>query len=308
MKVLAVRFSAIGDCVMAAWAVSAIRRDYPESQVVWALQDTCLDVVDVESLVHERFVADRLSWRSARWHPSVWRAQLRLFAGLRRRRFDVGFDFQGHLKTALCLRLAAPRRRVSHLATDQFASTLNTQVQVDRATTHEVEAHHRLVETLLPLSGKWSVQMPQAKGPESADAVTIQTGASRVEKRYPIELWREVAQRLVQAGLRVVAVGGPHDPTLDVPGVTNLVGKLSLAQTMGVLRQSRLHLSGDTGTGHIAAAYGVPVVSLFGRSDPRRFRPFGAPVTVLSADRMADIVPAEVAAAALDYTRKACVS
>lgn len=291
---------------MAAWVASAIRRDYPESQLTWAVQDTCVEVVSPE--LAERFVADRLSWRSARWHPSVWRSQLRSFAGLRQRKFDFGFDLQGHLKTALCLRLASPVRRASHISTDRLAATLNPQVDVGRRTLHEVEAHHRLVETLLPLSGYRTVRLPEPFGPEAVGAVTIQTGASRAEKRYPVEKWREVAHRLVQAGSRVVAVGGPFDPGLDLPGVQNLVGKLSLAQTMAVLRASRMHLSGDTGTGHIAAAYGVPVVSLFGRSKPDRFQPIGAPVTVLTADRLADIPPEVVVKAAMDYTRKPCVS
>lgn len=291
---------------MAAWVASAIRRDYPDSQITWSLQDTCVDVVD--PAIADRFVADRLSWRAARWHPSVWRSQLRQYASLRKLRFDFGFDLQGHLKTALCLRLAAPRQRASHLATDRFAATLNPQVDVSRRTVHEVEAHHRLVESLLPISAKRTVCLPLVNGPDVEGAVVIQTGASRVEKRYPVDQWREVAHRLVQSGLKVVAVGGPYDPQLDLPGVQNLVGKLSLAQTMAVLRKGQLHLSGDTGTGHIAAAYGVPVVSLFGRSRPERFRPYGAPVTILNGEKVGDIPPEDVVRAAMDYTRKACVS
>ncbi|MES1227873.1 MAG: glycosyltransferase family 9 protein, partial [Armatimonadota bacterium] len=205
MKVLLVRFSAIGDCVMGAWVGTAIRKSIPDSEVYWAVQDTCSEVIDTEWMATGRLVVDKLSWRGLRWSPTLWAKQLKLFSGLRRHRFDYGFDLQGHSKTALCLRLAKPAQRASHLSTDKFAAALNHQVDVGRGTVHEVEAHHRLVSTLLPLGTERSVKLPRATSLIPGKPVTIQTGASRVWKRYPIELWRSVAQKLVTRGYPVVA-------------------------------------------------------------------------------------------------------
>ena len=307
-RVLMVRFSAIGDCVMAAWAATAIRNSVAGSQVFWAVQDTCSEVIDTDWLAEERLVVDRLSWRSLRWSPTLWGRQFRLFSGLRRHKFDVGFDLQGHSKTALCLRLARPSRRVSHLSTDKFAATLNHQVDVGRDSIHEVEAHHRLVETVFPLGSSRSVKLPGVTSLVSGRPVTIQTGASRVDKRYPIEQWKVVAKKLVTRGYQVVAIGGKHDPHLDLPGVENLVGKLTLAESLGVIQSSRVHLAVDTGTGHVAAAYGVPVVSLFGQTDPVRYQPFGSQCTILKAESPADIPPDDVVESLLMQARGACVS
>jgi ADP-heptose:LPS heptosyltransferase len=60
-----------------------------------------------------------------------------------------------------------------------------------------------------------------------------------------------------------------------------------------------LHLAADTGTGHIAAAYGVPFVSVFGPTDPKLFRPYSDEGVVLRAsDRAGDVEPAQILAAA----------
>ncbi|RYG34251.1 hypothetical protein EON81_16025, partial [bacterium] len=52
------------------------------------------------------------------------------------------------------------------------------------------------------------------------------------------------------------------------------VGKLPLRETLALVQASRLHVASDTGTGHMAAAVGTPVISVFGPTDPAVFRPY----------------------------------
>ncbi len=55
----------------------------------------------------------------------------------------------------------------------------------------------------------------------------------------------------------------------------SLVGRTNLKQLAAVLGGARLHLCGDTGSAHIAAALGTRVVSIFGRTDPVKLAPYG---------------------------------
>jgi heptosyltransferase-1 len=59
------------------------------------------------------------------------------------------------------------------------------------------------------------------------------------------------------------------------PPPGNLIGRTSLKQLAAILRRAALHLTGDTGSAHIAAALGTPVVSIFGRTNPARLAPYG---------------------------------
>ena len=108
--------------------------------------------------------------------------------------------------------------------------------------------------------------------------VTIQTGTSKNEKTYPIEKWEIVAHELVAHGFSVVYLGTSKDPQPKYTDdwIINMIGQGDLRDTIAMIRANAVHLAGDTGTGHLAAAYRVPVVSLFGgHSYPIACKPYG---------------------------------
>ncbi len=273
-RILIVRFSAIGDCIMASWAVSALRQTLPDATIHWAIQDRCAPVLAEGRLIDSIAVVDKTAWKKRRWSPTVWRSQMATFSALRAHKFDVGFDFQGHFKTAMCLRITGAKVRLAGRATDAFSARLNHVVTIPENGLHEVERSHALVSSwhecalpILPI-------MPEIPSIVAGSFVSIQTGAGAKGKAYPADKWREVARLLVAGGERVVTLGGANDPLLDLPGVEDYVGKLSLRESLGVVRASRIHLASDTGTGHAAAAYGVPVVSVMGPMPPAKYRPY----------------------------------
>jgi ADP-heptose:LPS heptosyltransferase len=274
-RVLLVRFSAIGDCVMAAWAASSIRRRDPQTTLVWAAESRCAPVIDRVHLATSVAEFPRDRWKRNRWSPRVWREQLLAFSTLRKSRFDVGFDLQGHSKTALCLRIANPARRFAARATDALASRLSPTVGDRPVGTHTVDWNHHVISQFEPYSLDERPIMPEFELPRSAAPLaTISVSAGQPEKAYPAQHWREVAQSLLSEGFRVAFLGGPTDEPILLAGCEDHVGKLPLRETMQWVAQSAIHLASDTGTGHMAAAYGVPVVSVFGPMDPREFRPY----------------------------------
>ena len=281
-RVLLVRFSAIGDCVMASWTASAIRNAYPDCHLVWAIQERCAPVVDTARLVSRLVLADMDAWRGKRWSPSTWSSQLATFSSLRRERFDVGFDLQGHSKTALCLRLSGAKKRLASRATDLLARRLNTVVKTTPKSPHEVDVAVSLIQTELSVTLPELPIMPGGEVSIQPRLVSLQTGAGGKGKAYPIDSFRRVAESLRDAGWTVVGLGGPRDEKLGIEGATDYAGTKSLAESMEVVRTSALHVASDTGTGHIAAAYGVPVVSIFGPMAAERFRPWTSRGIVLS--------------------------
>ena len=103
-------------------------------------------------------------------------------------------------------------------------------------------------------------------------------------KSWTLDGWRETGRWLAAQGLHVVLTGGP-DPderarvatiAQALPGAIDLSGQLSLAETAGVLAQCSLYIGPDTAITHLAAALDVPVVTLFGPSDPVKWGPWPA--------------------------------
>ncbi|MCE9519025.1 MAG: lipopolysaccharide heptosyltransferase II, partial [Verrucomicrobia bacterium] len=104
-------------------------------------------------------------------------------------------------------------------------------------------------------------------------------------KRWPLERFAEVATRLSaqMPEIEWVLVGAPGEKEMGVKlsallaraRHVNLVGKTSLTELIAGLQRCRLLLTNDTGTMHLAAALGVPTVSIFGSTEPILTGPLG---------------------------------
>lgn len=101
-------------------------------------------------------------------------------------------------------------------------------------------------------------------------------------KMWRLEAWVELAGQLQARGLRIVLSGGRDDAELayvdrvarQIAGAVNVAGKLTLSQTACLLQQARAYLGPDTAVTHMAAAAGVPVVCLYGPTNPVKWGPW----------------------------------
>ncbi len=92
-------------------------------------------------------------------------------------------------------------------------------------------------------------------------------------RRWPVESFRELAVMLGRDGIDVTLVGDSHDallaPRFDGVPVTNFMGKLTLIETLQVLRGAAAAVACDSGPLHLARLVRTPVIGLFGPTVPR---------------------------------------
>jgi ADP-heptose:LPS heptosyltransferase len=120
--------------------------------------------------------------------------------------------------------------------------------------------------------------------------ISINPSAGREWKRWHIAKFAELSDRIEQEwGLPVVFIGGPGDKPLEQSllalkrcPLRSLIGQTSLKEAMAAVVRSAVHVCGDTGTAHIAAAFNTPCVALYGPTNPDRTGPFGQRERVLS--------------------------
>ncbi|MFZ5481183.1 MAG: glycosyltransferase family 9 protein [Myxococcota bacterium] len=99
--------------------------------------------------------------------------------------------------------------------------------------------------------------------------VVIAPGSGGAGKRWPMERWRAAAALLGE----VAWVGGPVEE-----GEAWAQLRPDLPELVAILAGAAVVLAPDSGVGHLAAAVGAPVVSVFGPTDPRQWAPVGAVV------------------------------
>lgn len=276
MKILIVRFSAIGDCVMAGVAVNDIVRTVQGAEVHWAVADGCQDVIATP-----KTVLPRKSWKERGEFRTLFE-QFRWHTQLRKNQFDIGFDLQGHSKTAWCLRLSGAKRHLSLRATDAIAQRLNPHVGVSRKEgLHEIEWYRDVFAHALDSTPVTEDFLPGERLERDPNLVTIAVGTGHPAKTIPKQTLIAVGSALAAQGKTVLYLGGPHD-TFDPPRDTkSLVGKTTLTDTLNLVRQSSLHICGDTGTGHMAAVTRTPLVCVWGNMPLAQFRPYTDLVAVI---------------------------
>jgi heptosyltransferase-1 len=118
------------------------------------------------------------------------------------------------------------------------------------------------------------------------DFVLLNPGAGWGAKQWPAERYGQVARRLAEDGLKSLINFGPGEEPLvravelasdgTAQGVAG-----SLTELIALTRRARLFIGGDTGPMHLAAALGIPVVAIFGPTNPARNGPFGTRSIVL---------------------------
>lgn len=169
---------------------------------------------------------------------------------------------------------------------------LDQWIALDAVNTHTLRAHLQLADVLgiTPVA-----EVVTRWRPEDTVAVETLLGASCAPfavlhpwpkfryKMWHQQGWGSVARWLLGNGIRVVLTGSP-DPdertyvdaiARQLPGgVINAAGKLTLGGTAALLHRAQFYVGPDTAITHMAAASGIPVIALFGPTDPVKWGPW----------------------------------
>ncbi len=200
---------------------------------------------------------------------------------------------QSPLPTALLLRLAGVPV-VGAISPDYPGSLLDVRHQVDDDV-HEVERSLSLAAALghrLPAGDDGALAVVGVAEPRfelERPYVVVHPGTSVPARAWAPERQAALVRALVEGGRRVVVTGAPGETGLTAlvaggsgPGVVDAGGRTSLAELAGVLAGAEAVVVGNTGPGHLAAAVGTPVVSLFAPTVPAvRWRPWGVSCILL---------------------------
>ena len=276
-SILLIRYSALGDVVLATSVVAPLREKHPGVRIEWVTDAAYAGLLEG--------VVDRVIPLS-RKDPTSRAAVLRDVKG----RFDLAIDLQNKLWSLRVARAAAPKRLrfVRRTALQALGSIVGRDVILDEAPATELYAKAAQLERSGALQVKVSAEAT-ARAAEllpEASWVAVAPGAAWETKRWPADRLAQVAAGLRQNGHRIALVGGPMDGALlDViregcrPEVD--LSQESLPVLAAALGRVRLLIGNDSGLVHVAGAMGRPALALFGPTSVKRWGP-RAPGAALS--------------------------
>lgn len=310
LRLLVVRLGAMGDILHALPAVTALRRAHPEWFIGWAVEpqwQSLLAACDTPArlatgerptmpLVDRVHLVPAKQWARAPISGDTLGEIRSIRRDLRATQYDVCMDLQGAVRSAVLGRMASPARMIGEAAPrEPMARRLFTE----RVETHRVHVIEQALEVAqciandsLEATFPALPRSPQAEAwcdrtiARGKSIVLMNPGAGWGAKRWPAERYGIVAAALYAAGCKVVVNTGPGEEligrdVLAASGGVAIALNMSLDHLIAVTRRAALVIAGDTGPLHLACALGIPVVGIFGPTDPARNGPFGVPSRVL---------------------------
>jgi len=308
-RVLVLKFGALGDFVLALAAMKRIRLAHPKAKI------TLLTTPPFEALAKASPYVNSVEIDGRPEGLGEW---LSMISRLRAARYDRVYDLQTSSRSSLIFQLLRPfpppwsgiALGCAYRQRDPARETMHTlERQADQLRIAGIwpDAPTGL-DTAPPPDLSWIVnkvgaQRPVSAGPLRPYALLIPGGsAGRLEKRWPVEHYAELAAHLRGQGLDIVVIGGPEESALARViqrrvQSRDLTGRTDFAQIAALGARATLAVGNDTGPTHLIAAAGAPTLVLFSKaSDPDLCAPRGH-VTVLRSARLADLSVDEVAAA-----------
>lgn len=285
-RILLLKLSAIGDCLVASPLARALRERYPEAHLTWLVGDKAALVVRGNP-----FVDEVLEWRGG------FGATLSLMREVRRRRFDAVVDVQGAWKSApFALASGAKYRAVSSRADGAARRAANLVVPILETPPHALEQYLRVASAFdisadaprtphfaVPTEARdWAQTWLQENRIDETRLIALNPGAARAIKQWPPAQFAALGDLLHAQEWEVVLLGGPGDVDLAREIASSMkraplvaAGQTTLAQLGALLERAAILVSADTGPMHLASGVGTPIVALFGPTDPRRTGPVG---------------------------------
>ena len=286
-RILIVLLGAIGDVVRAMPAAMRVREGFPGARITWAVEPAAAPLLEDHPAIDGRLVFRR---------DLGPRAFVRFLAEVRRGGFDLVLDLQRHLKSGVVSRASgAPRRVGFHRRNTKEGNWLfNTEtIPAQDHWSPKVRQYLAFASHLgLPEAPVDFGLRPRPEEVERArtllDGLDPPLLAAFVGSTWESRFWwpEATAEVLAEArrrfGLAAVLLGAPAERrfaeevlSTAPAGTRNLVGRTTLRDVVAVLGMAAAAFGPDSGPMHIAAALGVPVVSLWGATSPSRSAPWG---------------------------------
>lgn len=259
-RVAVIRLRSLGDCVLTTPAIAVLHEARPDLEIGVVVEPAFSAVFEGNPAVSR--ILEPLAATVFRFRP---RLCLNLHGGTRSMTLT--------LASAAAIRAGFAHHKGSSLYSHRIPRA--QEILREERPVHTAEHLASAMFFLgVPLQAIPRAQLFAQTNPCPAPYAVIHPVAATSEKTWPAENFKQVAAHLQDHhGLRPVFIAGPAED-LRCFGAFETQAGAPLRETMSLLKGASLFVGNDSGPAHMAAAFGVPTVVLFGPSDPVAWAPW----------------------------------
>ena len=291
MQVLLIKTSSMGDIIHTLPALTDASIAIPGIKFDWVVEPAFQEIPVWHSAVQNIMVAPLRSWRKNLLANIRNGAITQFWQQLRAKKYDLVIDAQGLVKSAVLARLSrskiyagfsrdSAREALASFAYNKTALVATNLHAITRIRQLFAAAlGYSLADKVLDYGVAWQTfQQISAVKPY----LFFLHGTTWDTKHWPVEYWQQLAHIAGQHGYDVYMTWATAAQKSRVAALADQVAAikmlphLSLTEAAQYLRGAAGVVTVDTGFGHLAAALGKPMVSLYGPTDPNKVGMLGA--------------------------------
>jgi len=285
-RVLIIKWSALGDIILSLPALKALRDKFPKAEVTLLTSSAGRELLSRYGYVDEFMIFQN------REGLDGIKEILEISSELKRSSFNVSLDLQNNKKSHLLSFLSLAPRRIGYRSR-KLDFFLNERIDGAREKMPPLKHQFRLLKPLgiesipkaLPLAisdqERVYAESLLTEGWVAKNQILVGINCSASQrwetKAWPIEKAAKLCDLLAQKRIRVLITGTKEDrPTakrlqmLSRSKPLDLTGKTNIIQLAAIIKRCNLFVTSDSAPLHLAALLGVPFVTLFGPTDPKR--------------------------------------
>lgn len=289
----------LGDVILTTPFLEVLRKAAPDSHITYVMDQKLQDVMKYNPYIDDLVLVDK-------------KGQHNSLAGLN----QIAKEIRAQGRPDILINLH-PNERTSYLAWKigakvttgmshfLFRPFMTQYTRLDRKTRHAADMYINVLEQLgvtdtdnrgltLVTSPQWQAKAKEfyaSQGlAEGEKLIGFNVGSAVPEKRWPKERFGRVADYFARKGYKTVFFGGPMDLDMVNDVVAHMktkpiigTGQFSIGELAAAMSRCSLIITNDSGPMHVAISQGVPIVALYGPSNPMFYGPYKAHAVVLES-------------------------
>jgi ADP-heptose:LPS heptosyltransferase len=299
-NILVIRLDHVGDFILTLPAMKQLRDNYPTSRID-LVTDSSLEAVANRSGTFNHVFSSHSHWFVRK---NSFLKKILDFFRLRRllikRHYDLAIDFRGDFRNLILIAMSGIPYRLGYGNTG--GAFLLSEIKALNPNQHQSEININLISSLIRDSTKASeLEIPQFAQPSSLELsklpdhlIVIHAGAGYPEKIWPESNFKVLIDQLQKAHpdyLFVLVGTSAEKSSSSISETTNaylkdLRGVTKIEDLFFIFsKKTILFIGNDSGLGHIASLYNIPIVCIFSHmNDSNRWKPLSKKLFLLTGD------------------------
>lgn len=295
-KILIIKPSSLGDIVHSLPFLQVIRNSFPSAEIHWVVAKGFEGLLKDHPMINKLLIIKKDQWRKPANIGKTIVEVRRFFREIRKESYDVAIDLQGLLRSGLIIYATKAPIRVGFEDAREGGDLFYTHKVKTGKEMHAVNKYLEIasamglkagrVEFPMPLIGD-ALKKPRLKGGDK-EYIVVVPGARWRTKRWSAEKFGALISMLETETI-IVGAGSDTKMSEEIKAKSNgnalsMAGKTDIKELILIIRNAEYVICNDSGPMHIAAALNIPVIAIFGPTNPLRTGPYGSNHVIIRRD------------------------